>query len=349
MLRLSLVDRLQSRVARALLSLPEPAQRLLAGGGAIVRDGHTLDVQVQHMLALQRRLGRAEFERLTVAQARREMEVNALVLAPRTGPMEQVRDDRFPGPGGEIPVRVFRPRGLGRPSPALVYFHGGGFVVGSVESHDPVCRLLAEEARCVVISVEYRLGPEHRFPAAPDDALAAFRRVVATADALGVDPRRIAVGGDSAGGNLAAVVSLDTRGDAVRPAFQLLIYPAVDLTMSFPSIRTLGEGFFLERAKMAWFIEHYLRGEADKTDPRASPWFAPDLAGVPAAAVFTAGFDPLRDEGQAYAKKLAEAGVPTTYTCHGSMFHGFLNTCGGLSNARAPVNEIAAALRRGLA
>ena len=348
MIRLSLAERLQSRAARALLSLPDAAQRLLAGGGPIVRDGNTLDAQVQHMLAITRRLGRGAFERQPVEQARREMDVNALVLAPRTGPFEQVVDAMFPGPGGEIPARIYRPAGLGRSAPALVFFHGGGWVVGSVASHDPVARYIAQEGRCVVISVDYRLGPEHRFPAAPDDALAAFRHVAARAGELGVDPRRIAVGGDSAGGNLSAVVSLDTRGDAVRPAFQWLVYPAVDLTMSFPSIVSLGEGFFLERLKMDWFIEHYLRGPADRTDPRASPWFAADVAGAPPAAVFTAGFDPLRDEGAAYARKLAAAGVPTTYVCHGSMFHGFMNTCGGMSNARGPVDAMIAALRVGL-
>lgn len=348
MSRPSLFERVEGALARAVFSLPDAAQRLLAGGGVVVRDGYTLDPQVQHMLAVSRRMGRGAFAGQSVEAARRDMDRDCRLMAPRSGPMEQVLELRFEGPGGEIPARLFRPPGLGRTAPALVYFHGGGFVVGSVASHDGVCRLFAEQARCAVISVEYRLAPEHRFPAAPEDALAAFRGVVARAGELGIDPRRVAVGGDSAGGNLSAVVSLETRGEAARPAFQLLIYPAVDLTMSFPSIASLAEGFMLDRAKMDWFMSHYLRSDADRTDPRASPWFVADVSGAPPAAVFTAGFDPLRDEGQAYARKLADAGVPTTHVCHGGMFHGFLSTSGGMSRARAAVDDMAAALRRAL-
>ncbi|WP_170136135.1 alpha/beta hydrolase [Nannocystis exedens] len=343
----SVSHRLQAVAARALLSLPDSLQRVLAGGRPVERDGYTLDPQVQHMLAMQRRMRRPHFHHLSVERARREMEINTWLLAPLTPALEAVRDEMFPGPAGKIAARIYRPRGLAAPAPATVYFHGGGFVVGGLDSHDPVCRILAHEARCVVIAVDYRLAPEHRFPAAADDALAAFRHVVAEAGALGIDVRRIAVAGDSAGGNLSAVVSLDTRGDTVRPAFQLLIYPAVDLTMSFPSIRSLGEGFFLEQATMEWFMNHYLRGAEDGRDPRASPWFA-DVSGAPAAAVFTAGFDPLRDEGEAYARKLGAAGVPVAYTCHRGMFHGHISASGGLSNARPALSEMTAALRRAL-
>jgi acetyl esterase len=276
------------------------------------------------------------------------MEINAAMLAPPPRPVEHVLDTMFPGPGGQIPVRIYRPLRAPHPTPALVYFHGGGFVVGSLQSHDAVCRILADEARCVVVSVDYRLAPEHRFPAAADDAVAAFRQVAERAEELGIDARRIAVGGDSAGGNLAAVVSLDTRGEKVQPVMQLLIYPAVDLTMSFPSIRSLGKGFFLEQATMEWFVERYVPRVEDRTDPRASPWHHKDVRSVPRAAVFTAGFDPLRDEGDAFARKLAEAGVAVKHVCHRGMFHGFVNASGGLTNARPAVSEIAAALRSGL-
>jgi acetyl esterase len=345
---LRLSHRIQARVARALLSLPDRVQLALAGGPPITRDGHVLDPQVQHMLAMARRLGRRMTHQLPVEQAREEMEINSLMLAPPSRPVEHVLDTMLPGPGGPIPARIYRPLRASHPTPALVYYHGGGFVCGSLRSHDAVCRILADDGRCVVVSVDYRLAPEHRFPAAPDDALAAFRQVAGRAEELGIDATRIAVGGDSAGGNLAAVVSLDTRGDRVRPAFQLLVYPAVDLTMSFPSIRSLGEGFFLERATMDWFVGHYTRTEADRTDPRASPLHAPDVREAPRAAVFTAGFDPLRDEGEAYARKLAAAGVAVEHTCHGGMFHGYMNACGGLANARPAVGAIAAALRRWL-
>ncbi|HEY8375466.1 MAG TPA: alpha/beta hydrolase [Nannocystis sp.] len=346
--RLSLVHRIQARLARALLSLPEGVQRAIAGG-RIEIDGHVLDAQVQHLLAMQRRLRLPRFHELPVAQARAQMDVQATMMSPETGPMEHVFDDMFEGPGGgRIAVRIYRPRGLPRPAPALVYFHGGGFVLGGLDSHDAVCRVLAAEAGCVAIAVDYRLAPEHPFPAAADDALSAFHQAVARAEALGIDRRRIAVGGDSAGGNLSAVVALDTRDEPVRPALQLLIYPATDLTMSFASVERLGRGFLLEKAQMAWFVRHYTPNEADRRHPRASPWFAPDVAGAPPAAVFTAGFDPLRDEGEAYARKLEAAGVPVTYRCHGGMCHGHINVSGGITHARPLLSEMAAALRRGL-
>jgi len=345
---LSVAHQFQGFAARLLLSLPDSWQVTLAGGGPVERDGYVLDPQVQHMLAMQRRMRRPHFHQLSVERARREMEVNTRLLAPQGPLMRAVQEDRFPGTAGEIPVRIYRPRELPARAPAALYFHGGGFVVGGLDSHDPVCRILADEGRCVVVAVDYRMAPEHKFPAAPDDALAAFRHVVAHADALGIDAHKIAVAGDSAGGNLSAVVSLDTRGDAVRPVFQLLIYPAVDLTMSFPSIRSLGKGFFLEQETMEWFMGHYLRSAEDGRDPRASPWFA-DVSGAPPAAVFTAGFDPLRDEGEDYARKLEAARVPVAYTCHRSMFHGHISASGGLSNARPALSEMAGALRRALA
>lgn len=348
MVHLSVTNRFQAFAARALLALPDSLQLTLAGGRAVERDGFVLDPQVQHMLAMQRRMRRPHFHQLSVERARHEMDVNTWLLAPIPPPVKQVQEDRFPGSGGDIPVRIYRPLALGKRAPALVYFHGGGFVVGGLDSHDPVCRILADEAGCIVFAVDYRLAPEHKFPAAADDALAAFRHVAARAGELGVDARRIAVGGDSAGGNLAAVVSLETRGDPVRPIFQLLIYPAVDLTMSFPSIQSLGTGFFLEKETIDWYMNHYLRDAADGRDPRASPWFA-DVAGAPAAAVFTAGFDPLRDEGQAYANKLTAAGVPCSYTCHGGMFHGHICASGGLTRARPALSDMAGELRRALA
>lgn len=349
MVRLALHHRIQARTVRALLKLPDRALLRLVGERPLARDGLVLDAQVQFLMAMQRRLKRPLFHELPVEGARREMEVNSHILAPQAPPLADVRDDTVPGPGGPIPVRIYRPRGVPRPAPALVYFHGGGFVVGSLDSHDPVCRFLADESRCVVLAVDYRMAPEHRFPAAPDDALAAFRHIAAHAGALGLDPARIAIGGDSAGGNLSVVTALATRGDAVRPCFQLLVYPAVDLTMSFPSIETMGHGLFLERATMDWFIGHYLRSDADRRDPRASPWFEPDVAGVPPALIVTAGFDPLRDEGEAFAGKLRAADVAVDLVRHPGMFHGFISVSGGLGHARPPVLALAAALRRALA
>lgn len=348
MVRLALHHRLQARAVRALLKLPDSALLRLVRERPLARDGLVLDAQVQFLMAMQRRLKRPLFHELPVAEARREMEINSSILAVPPRQLD-VHDEHFPGPAGKLPVRIYRPRGVPRPAPAVVFFHGGGFVVGSLDSHDPLCRLLADEARCVVIAVDYRMGPEHRFPAAPDDALAAFRHVAGHAAALGLDPARLALAGDSAGGNLSAVTALATRRDAVKPIFQLLIYPAVDLTMSFPSIESMGHGLFLERETMEWFLANYLRSDADRRDLRASPWFEPDIAGAPPALVVTAGFDPLRDEGEAYAEKLREAGVPVDLVRHPHLFHGFTNVCGGISHALAPVLAMAAGLRRALA
>jgi len=348
-LRLALHHRIQARAARALLKLPDSVLLRLSGGRPLERDGLVLDPQVQLLLTLQRRMKRPLLHQLSVAGARRELDVNCHIFAPAARALASVTDDAIPGPAGKLPVRIYRPRGVPRPAPALVYFHGGGFVTGGLDSHDPVCRLLADEARCVVISVDYRMAPEHKFPAAPDDALAAFRHVASHTGPLGLDPQRLAIGGDSAGGNLSAVVALATRGDAVRPAFQLLIYPATDMTMSFPSIASMGKDLFLERATMDWFLGHYLRSDADRHDLRASPWFNPDVAGAPPALVVTAGFDPLRDEGEAYARKLQDAGVAVELVRHASLFHGFISVCGGMSHTLPPVLAMAAAVRRALA
>ncbi|MCW5807540.1 MAG: alpha/beta hydrolase, partial [Deltaproteobacteria bacterium] len=224
----------------------------------------------------------------------------------------------------------------------------GGWCVGSLDSHDAPCRVVAAEARATVIAIDYRLAPEHPFPAAVDDALAAFREIAAHPQRWGVDPARLAVGGDSAGGNLAAIVAHETRRDAVRPIVQWLVYPGVDMTMSHPSVESCARGFLLDKAAMQHYIATYLRDHADLRDPRASPLYAPSFAGLPRAVVATAGFDPLRDEGAAYAKALEAAGVPVVYRCYGPLIHGFLNTGGAIRAAREALSEITADLARGL-
>ena len=260
----------------------------------------------------------------------------------------KVEDRRIPGPAGEIPVRIYRPdaRGL---LPALVYFHGGGWVIGSIETHDGSCRELANRVGCTVVSVDYRLAPEHRHPAAAEDCFAATKWVAENAASLGVDPKRIAIGGDSAGGNLAAAVALmarDRRGPALR--FQLLIYPVTDADFTRASYRENAEGYLLTTKAMEWFWDHYLPEAAQRREPYASPLRAKELAGLPPAFVITAEYDPLRDEGEAYARRLQQAGVATKLTRYHGAIHGFF-AMGLLAEvARSAVSDAVTELRRAL-
>ncbi len=343
-------ERLEARLARLLLGLPAPLQRLLAGGRALRRDGQTLDAEIQLLLRLLALSGQRSFETLSPAEARREVAHTARVFGGPPRPMARVEALALPGLDGPVPARLYLPSGAPAPRPLLVYYHGGGWVLCDLDTHDEPCRFLAAEAGVAVLSVDYRLAPEHRFPAAVDDALAAFRFAADRATSLGVDPARIAVGGDSAGGNLAAVVSQLARGEAgTGPAFQLLFYPVTDLSTKHPSYRLFADGFFLTEGQMDWYRGHYLPDEAAARDPRASPLLAADLSRLPPAYVATAGFDPLRDEGEAYAARLRDAGVPTTLRRHAGLIHGFCNALSLGRRARAAMAEAALALRQALA
>lgn len=335
-------ERIEGAVARTLLHLPDRLVRRLAGP-PIQERGRTLDPSVQLALRLNQLARKRPPHEVGVKRARRDFEVTCAQVVAARPDLASVSDEVLAG----RPVRIYRPHGGTRTGAAVLYFHGGGFVVGSLDSHDAPCRELAARARCVVIAVDYRLAPEHPFPAAVDDARDVFRAAVAEAERLGIDPRRVAVGGDSAGGNLSAVCALDTRHDAVRPCLQLLIYPVVDMTMSFPSIRELGEGYFLERETIAWYRDTYLGG-AESKHPRASPLFVDDLSDLPPALVITAGFDPLRDEGDAYAKRLREAGVAVTHQQQASLFHGFWSTTQVMRGARRAFDEAVGVLRASL-
>jgi acetyl esterase len=306
-----------------------------------------LDPQARALLDAFAEAGRPHISTQSPDEAR----VGFAALTAVTGPPESpvpTEDRVLPGPGGGIPVRVYRPA-ANRPLPVIVYFHGGGWVIGDIASHDTVCHRLAGRVPAVVVNVDYRLAPEHPFPAAVEDCDAATAWVAAHAAELGADPARLAVAGDSAGGNLAAVVARHAR-DAGGPAiaFQLLVYPATDQTHGLPSHTENGTGYLLDEEAMEWFTAHYLDG-ADPRHPDASPLFAEDLSHLPPALVVTAGFDPLRDEGEAYAHRLEEAGGVAPVSRYDGMFHGFYGLDGILDAAAEATDETVSALRRALA
>ncbi len=262
-------------------------------------------------------------------------------------PVAKVEDRVVPGPRGDIPVRIYHPS-LDPGLPVFVWLHGGGWTIGSVEVHDPITRAIANAAGCIVVSVDYRLAPEDPFPAPLDDAWAALQWVAANAAEFGGDPARIAIGGDSAGGNLSAVCALMAR-DAGAPnlALQLLVYPVTDAACDTESFRVNGEGYLLERKQMDWFYDCYRRGSGvDPSDWRVSPLRAASVEGVAAALVITAEFDPLRDEGEAYARRLADAGVPVTSTRYDGMIHAFYGLFLAFDDAKTALDESAEALRR---
>lgn len=309
-----------------------------------------LDPQAQAVIALIAERGIPPTHTLTPADARTFYRERRSFSQPAPRPMAEVRDLAAPGPLGPISLRLYRPAGAPGPAPTLVYYHGGGWVIGDLDTHDVLCRQLADEAGCVVVAVDYRMGPEHRFPAAPDDCLAATRWLQAQAGALGLDPARFAVGGDSAGGNLAAVVCLAWRdaGATVPLAFQLLIYPATDMRAMAPSHTSNGQGYVLTSDTIAYFQGHYL-GPDQLTDWRASPLLHGNLAGLPPALVLTAGFDPLRDEGRQYADALSAAGSTAQYVCFERQIHGFITMGRVIDEANTAVGLCALALRRALA
>lgn len=307
-----------------------------------------LDPQARAVLEQMAAAGIQPPHTLSVAAARQALIERRRLTAGAPEPIAHVADRSIPGPGGPLPIRIYRPAAAA-PLPTLVYFHGGGWVLGSIETHDGICRALANAGACQVVSVEYRLAPEHRFPAAVEDAYAASAWVAANAAELGAAPDRIAVGGDSAGGNLAAAVCLMARDrGGPRLAFQLLLYPVTSFAFDTPSYLENAEGYMLTRADMRWFWQHYLPDEAAGRSPYASPLQAENLRGLPPALVVTAEFDPLRDEGEAYAARLQAAGVPATLRRYEGLIHGFLGMTAAIERARTALEEIGRALQEAL-
>jgi acetyl esterase len=322
---LPLADRAQYLAARVAGLLPERALHLLAGGAPGAVDGSVLDDQIHLGLAVR---GRFTEKPQDVAERREASRRTARLMAGRPVPVLAVRDVQVDGAAGPLRARHYVPmsQGLARPAPLLVWFHGGGFVVGDLDSADQPCRMLCRYADLHVLSVDYRLAPEHVFPAAVDDGLAAFEWALEHAAELGADPTRVTVGGDSAGGNLAAVVAQQTR-QRRPPAAQLLVYPATDLAHRLPSVDQFADGYFLTDADITWYRDVYAAA-ADRTDPRMSPLLADDFAGLAPALVVTAAFDVLRDHGEQYAVALEQAGNPVVLRRVPRLIHGFLNTTG---------------------
>ncbi|GEE03460.1 putative lipase/esterase LipN [Gordonia spumicola] len=333
-------------VAQLLDHLPRSVKRAV-GGTPIVVDGEPLDPTVQIVLRMISAMPGSDFTETPEDEGRKALDREALIFGGAPLPVD-VESLTVPSADGPIPARMYRPCGS-RPAGLVIYFHGGGWVLGGLESHDATCSFLASNADVCVMSVDYRLAPEHPFPAGVDDAVAAFRFAVEHADALGIDPSAIAVAGDSAGGNLSAVVAQVTAATGEQsPALQVLLAPVVDMSVKRPSYKLFGTGFFLDEHHMDWYRERYLTDPDQALDPRVSPLLAEDVSGVASAYVAVAGFDVLRDEGIAYARRLREAGVPTVLRNHATLVHPFpaALTVGACRDA---VREIVAAIRFGLA
>jgi acetyl esterase len=311
-----------------------------------------LHPQAQALLRLIEERGVAPTHTLSPAEARTVYRERRTFTQPEPPAVGAVRDLEARGPDGPIPLRSYRPLGSAPDAvlPVLIYYHGGGWVIGDLDTHDTLCRQLANQAGCAVIAVDYRMGPEHRFPAAVDDCIAATRWIHAHAETLKIDPQRVAVGGDSAGGNLAAVVAIAARDAGDLPiAFQLLIYPATDQRRGWPSHTSNGQGYLLTRDTIAYFHDHYLTEPAQDLDWRASPLLHPDLGGLPPAFVLTAGYDPLRDEGMQYAHALSAAGSRATLVNFEREIHGFILMGRVLDESNVAVRMCAGELRAALA
>jgi acetyl esterase len=303
-----------------------------------------LDPQVEKVLKQAEELGLPAYQDLTPTEARKQM----LDLAPPVDPLlsvKRVENRNIPGPAGDIPIRLYYPEG-DAPFPVVVYYHGGGWVIGDLDTHHAFCHALAKTSGSLVVSVDYRLAPEHRYPAAVEDAYAAAKWVAENAGSVQADPDRFAVAGDSAGGHLAAVVSLMARDrKGPRIDLQVLIYPITDYNFDTPSYIENGEDYNLSRDLMMWFWNQFINDASEADDPYVSPLRSQDLSNLPPALILTAGYDPLRDEGEAYARRLQEAGVPVTLTPYPGMIHAFIRMTAVLDKANEALEEVAGTLK----
>ena len=334
---------------RLLLGQPDFVLRLIAGRRVEVNGRRPLLTAQVLMRLSQFAPFDAPHRNGNLERARYELNLAGRLAGAGLCPDVSTRDITVQTASQNLRLRRYEPASFTPRSPALVYFHGGGFVLGSIDTHDSVCRLLAEEAGVCVISVGYRLAPEHPFPAATEDAIAAYRYICSHSNEFNVAAHKIAVGGDSSGGNLAAVVAhAGARGDVPQPAFSLLLTPATDAVGNFESHRLFGSGFRLDRDEWSWYRAQYMPDPANCTDPRASVLYAEDLDDLPPTYIATCEFDPLRDEGEAYAQRLMDAGVHVALHRHEGQLHGFVNRVGLDSDSRAALIHAARALRKGL-
>ena len=308
-----------------------------------------LDPQIEYILGLVAKSPYPEFHTVSPEEARGIFEDTAPALSIRPEDVFRTEDRWIEGVEGDIPIRIYTPREpiAGEALPILVFYHGGGFVIGSLDSYDSLCRALANRAECIVVSVDYRLAPEHKFPAAVDDALEAYQWVADHAHELDGDVTRMAIAGDSAGGNVTAVTAIGIRDEGdVAPLLQVLIYPVLDGTPERPSHHKFAEGRLLTRGNILWFYAHYMNDPVDAKDPRFSPILAEDLSGLAPALVIVAGHDPLRDEGLAYAERLKSAGVKVELSNYEGMVHGFLSFADAVDQGKAGIEQVAGALHK---
>lgn len=345
---MSFQQQFQRGMIRLMAKLPGGLLIRMSGGSPIVMGGRTLDPVMQLMWVQGKRNPPMESLDPKTAKAASSEAFVTLSGPPRPG--VGVERKEIPGPGGKLQARLYEAIGAPRPSPLMLYFHQGGCVIGDLDTCDTFCSLLAERGGCRVLSVDYRLAPEHKFPAAPEDAVAAYRWARDHAEELGADPKALAVGGDSAGGGLSAVIThaLKKAGEP-QPLLQLLIYPWVTAATPMPSNETYADAFPLTAPMMEWFAKYYFNSDADRSDTRVSPLLETDFEGLAPAIIATAGFDPISDEGPAYAEKLRQAGVPVAYTCFEHLTHSFTAMYGTVPAARAALEKIADDVKKALA
>jgi acetyl esterase len=340
--------RAQTIALHVVFGLPSVIRRALAGRPITV-DRQALNSDLQLLLKLMKIAGEGTLTKTTPEQSRTQTEIGSRIAAGSPIGGIATRELTIPADHGGIGARLYTPDGLDDGSGLLIFYHGGGWVVGSLDSHDAVCRYLAANSAVRVLSIDYRLAPEHPFPAGVSDAATAFRWAREHAADLGANPAAIALGGDSAGGNLAAVTAQQAvAAGETAPAFLLLFYPGVDASVRRRSRELFGEGFYLTDESMDWFLDHYLSKPQDKTDPRVSPLLAADLSGMPPTYLVTAGFDPLRDEGEAFADRLTQAGVSVVLKRQDDLIHGFISMLAIGDRCREALAEAASALRDGL-